>query len=196
MQLVYSGAQRPSVWFLPPGSVQSSIMSQIGKTQSIDLSISKPPNTTSDTVSEKADGAVKYSTLQPGHSQSSPQRCQLGVAFRNIDVYGFDSSQQYQATVTSYILAIPTFFWNKLRKNGSTNVQILRDFSGLVRSGEMLLVLGRPSSGCTTLLKTLAGQTQGIHVEGSERINYQGMTIFGRSSCMLRYNCHFPNLRQ
>jgi len=36
---------------------------------------------------------------------------------------------------------------------------ILKDFNGLVRPGEMMLVVGRPGSGCSTLLKALAGLT-------------------------------------
>ncbi|KAF8206136.1 P-loop containing nucleoside triphosphate hydrolase protein [Mycena galopus ATCC 62051] len=47
---------------------------------------------------------------------------------------------------------------------------ILEGFSGLVRPGEMLLVLGRPGSGCSTLLKTLANQTDEYHsVTGNVR---------------------------
>ncbi|WVF72570.1 hypothetical protein IAT40_007387 [Kwoniella sp. CBS 6097] len=34
---------------------------------------------------------------------------------------------------------------------------LLKDFSGLVNVGEMMLVVGRPGSGCTTFLKSLAG---------------------------------------
>ncbi|KAJ7852075.1 hypothetical protein B0H14DRAFT_3085739 [Mycena olivaceomarginata] len=40
---------------------------------------------------------------------------------------------------------------------------ILEGFSGVVRPGEMLLVLGRPGSGCSTFLKTLANQTDEYH---------------------------------
>jgi ABC-type multidrug transport system ATPase subunit len=36
---------------------------------------------------------------------------------------------------------------------------LLKDFSGLLRPGEMMLVVGRPGSGCTTFLKSLAGLT-------------------------------------
>lgn len=34
---------------------------------------------------------------------------------------------------------------------------ILRDFSAAIQPGEMILVIGKPGSGCTTFLKTLAG---------------------------------------
>ena len=38
---------------------------------------------------------------------------------------------------------------------------ILRDFRGVVKPGEMVLVLGKPSSGCTTFLKVIANQRFG-----------------------------------
>ncbi|CAL3968740.1 unnamed protein product [Diplocarpon coronariae] len=40
-------------------------------------------------------------------------------------------------------------------------VNILKDFRGLVHPGEMVLVLGRPGSGCTTFLKVIANQRFG-----------------------------------
>ncbi|TVY83887.1 ABC transporter G family member [Lachnellula suecica] len=40
-------------------------------------------------------------------------------------------------------------------------VKILQDFQGVVHPGEMVLVLGRPGSGCTTFLKLIANQRAG-----------------------------------
>jgi ATP-binding cassette, subfamily G (WHITE), member 2, SNQ2 len=40
-------------------------------------------------------------------------------------------------------------------------VKILHNFRGLVHPGEMVLVLGRPGSGCTTFLKVIANQRFG-----------------------------------
>lgn len=40
-------------------------------------------------------------------------------------------------------------------------VEILRDLRGVVKPGEMILVLGRPGSGCTTFLKVMANQRFG-----------------------------------
>lgn len=39
---------------------------------------------------------------------------------------------------------------------------ILRGFRGLVRPGEMVLVLGRPGSGCTTFLKVIGTFSNGF----------------------------------
>ena len=44
---------------------------------------------------------------------------------------------------------------------------LLHDFQGVCRPGEMVLVLGKPGSGCTTFLKTIANQRYGYtSVEG------------------------------
>lgn len=44
---------------------------------------------------------------------------------------------------------------------------LLKNFSGVVKSGELMLVLGRPGSGCSTFLKVLAGHRDGYAgVEG------------------------------
>ena len=45
---------------------------------------------------------------------------------------------------------------------------ILHDFTGLVRPGEMLLVLGRPGSGCSTFLRATANRST-LNVTGDLR---------------------------
>jgi ABC-type multidrug transport system ATPase subunit len=47
-------------------------------------------------------------------------------------------------------------FWTWGRKSG-TDRTILNDLTGFVKDGEMLLVLGRPGAGCTSLLRVLSG---------------------------------------
>lgn len=53
---------------------------------------------------------------------------------------------------------------------------ILRDFSAAIQPGEMVLVIGKPGSGCTTFLKTLAGMWDEYHdVQGSLTVGGQPM---------------------
>lgn len=47
-----------------------------------------------------------------------------------------------------------------LNKKGR-EFDILKSFRGVVKPGEMVLVLGRPGSGCTTFLKVIANQRVG-----------------------------------
>lgn len=66
----------------------------------------------------------------------------------------------------------------RVPKRATAEVQILSDIDGLVRSGEMPLVLGRPGSGCTTLLETLAGDIHGFHLDRRDsRLSYEGKNI-------------------
>lgn len=99
---------------------------------------------------------------------------QLGLAFQHLHVHGFSSSSQYQHTVISYLSLLPKFVASSLGHKAEEKVQILQDFNGVVQSGEMLLVLGRPGSGCSTFLKTLAGDTHGIFLGDKAAVNYQG----------------------
>ena len=45
--------------------------------------------------------------------------------------------------------------------NKGKEFEILKDFRGVLRPGEMVLVLGRPGSGCTTFLKSITNQRFG-----------------------------------
>lgn len=115
--------------------------------------------------------------LRVRQAQKSPR---FGVSFNNVSCHGFLSSSRSQQTVTTRLLAIPRYIANLAasRKEQPQRVQILNEINGLVRSGEMLLVLGRPGSGCTTLLKTLAGDIHGFHLDRSNsRFSYEGKGI-------------------
>lgn len=64
--------------------------------------------------------------------------------------------------------------FQKLTGKGKRKIQILRDFEGLIKSGELLVILGKPGSGCSTLLKTISGETNGFFIDSTSTINYQG----------------------
>ncbi len=103
-------------------------------------------------------------------------------------------------TFGNYPLELGSIF-NKLTGRGKIKIQILRDFEGLVHSGEMLVVLGRPGSGCSTLLKTISGETHGFYIDEKSDINYQGvpketMHKDFRGECMYQaeVDVHFPQL--
>lgn len=110
------------------------------------------------------------------HEQKATGKSIASVTYQNLTVYGFDDPSDCQKTFFNYPLIILTQFrgklfsqWQKSRK------YILQDFEGIVPSGQMLLVLGKPGSGCTTLLKVLSGDTYGLHLEPTSLLNYQGM---------------------
>lgn len=53
-----------------------------------------------------------------------------------------------------------------------TEFDILKDFKGVVKPGEMVLVLGKPGSGCTTFLKVISNQRYGY-------TNVGGKVLYG-----------------
>lgn len=97
-----------------------------------------------------------------------------GISFRRLHCTGSSSSDRLQPTVNSYLQAIISYPLSLFRPRAQRKVQILQDFEGLIRPGEMLLVLGRPGSGCSTFLKAMAGETQGFEVSSETEIRYQG----------------------
>lgn len=98
-----------------------------------------------------------------------------GVAFQNMNVFGFGSATDYQKDVLNVGLEIFSQVRNLIGMGRQRRIDILRDFDGVVRKGEMLVVLGPPGSGCTTFLKTIAGEHDGIFIDDQSYFNYQGM---------------------
>lgn len=74
-----------------------------------------------------------------------------GFVFKDLRVTGTGSSLQYQQTVSS-VMTAPLRI-GELFKKGKERV-ILKNFEGVVKAGELVVVLGRPGSGCSTFLKT------------------------------------------
>ncbi|KAI9742589.1 MAG: hypothetical protein M1818_003730 [Claussenomyces sp. TS43310] len=134
------------------------------------------------------------------NQEGGMQRRNIGVSFRNLSAYGFGSPTDYQKDFANVLLESQGII-QKLRGKGQTRIDILRNFDGLVESGEMLVVLGRPGSGCTTLLKTLAGEINGYKVDSESVLNYQGIPMDkmnsefrGESIYNAETETHFPNL--
>lgn len=96
-----------------------------------------------------------------------------GIAFQNLNVFGFGSATDYQKDFFNIWLEAVGLA-RRVLGQGKRRIDILRDFDGVVRKGEMLVVLGPPGSGCTTLLKTIAGDYNGIFVDENAYFNYQG----------------------
>lgn len=94
-----------------------------------------------------------------------------GIAYRQLTVYGHDSASDHQTTLLTRPLLLADCCFRSQYKSKKT---ILDGFEGLVNRGQMLLVLGRAGSGCTTLLKTLAGHGSGFSIDENSRLSYRG----------------------
>jgi ABC-type glutathione transport system ATPase component len=88
----------------------------------------------------------------------------LGVTWTNLTVKGVGADAAINENVTSQF-NIPKIVGESRR--GAPLRTIIDSSHGCVKPGEMLLVLGRPGAGCTTLLKVLANRRHGYaSVEG------------------------------
>jgi ATP-binding cassette subfamily G (WHITE) protein 2 (SNQ2) len=95
----------------------------------------------------------------------------LGVTWSELTVKGTSAGAAVQENVLSQLNIAQQFGDARGPKRLRT---IVKNSSGCVKPGEMLLVLGRPGSGCTTLLKLLANRRQG-YAEISGDVRYGSM---------------------
>ncbi|KAJ6101283.1 hypothetical protein N7499_000913 [Penicillium canescens] len=133
-------------------------------------------------------------------SRDGPQGHTSDVIFKDLNVYGSGAALQYQDTVSSTLTAplrLPQLF----RHSKSPQRRILKDFNGLMKSGELLLVLGRPGAGCSTLLKSITGELHGLQKDSESVIHYNGIPqsrMIKEFKGELVYNQevdrHFPHL--
>ena len=137
------------------------------------------------------------------NSASGIKKKHVGVIWDKLSVYGYGGTRQY-------IKVFPDAFvdfinlWDPIAhmcgKRKGKQVQILQNFHGVLKPGEMCLVLGRPGSGCTTFLRTISNQRIGYsNITGEVAYGGVDAKTFGkyyRGECV--YNgeddIHHPSL--
>lgn len=151
--------------------------------------------------------------LKDGHFEkraSGKSAKKVGVVYKNLTVQGVGATSTFVKTLPSAILG--TFgpdlyrllarflpFIPQVGSQGQKRV-LINDFTGLVRDGEMLLVLGRPGSGCSTFLKAISNQRGGFAevtgdvsyggISAEEQLkNYRGEVVYNEED-----DQHFPTL--
>lgn len=130
--------------------------------------------------------------------ENSTRTRRSGFTFKNLKISGTGAALQLQQTVSSIFTApfrFREFFAHPPEK------EILRNFNGHVDSGELLIVLGRPGSGCSTFLKTICGELHGLDVSKDSTITYSGIPqeVFmkefkGEAVYNQENEKHFPHL--
>jgi len=108
------------------------------------------------------------------HSEEEKTR-HVGVVWKGLTVTGAGLGASVQGTLSAPFYGLKALFTKgpKGVKHKTPSRTIVDDFTGCLRPGEMCLVLGRPGSGCSTLLKVLANQRSGYEsVEGE--VTYGG----------------------
>ena len=100
----------------------------------------------------------------------------IGVFWNNLTVSGIGGVRNIVKTFPDSFVSffnVPGLVMRTLgigRKGSEFN--ILQDFKGVARPGEMVLVLGKPGSGCTTFLKVISNQRFGY-------TNVDGEVLYG-----------------
>jgi ABC-type multidrug transport system ATPase subunit/ABC-type multidrug transport system permease subunit len=89
----------------------------------------------------------------------------IGVIWENLTVSGTGGVTNFVKTFPDAFISFFNVYETAQQLFGigkkGRDVKILSSFRGLVQPGEMVLVLGRPGSGCTTFLKVIANQRFG-----------------------------------
>ncbi|KAG8167727.1 hypothetical protein KVR01_003416 [Diaporthe batatas] len=125
-----------------------------------------------------------------------------GFCYENLNVFGYGQETDYQKDVGNVWLELPTLARNLVSKRGSQRrIDILRNFNGVVEAGEMLVVLGPPGSGCSTFLKAISGEMNGIYTDERAYFNYQGISAkelhdhhAGDAIYTAEVDVHYPQL--
>lgn len=100
----------------------------------------------------------------------------LGLAYRNLRAYGVAADADYQPTVTNAWSKFAVEGLRSFRKDDELRFfDILKTMDGIFTPGELTVVLGRPGSGCSTLLKTIASNTYGFNIGEESKITYDGL---------------------
>ncbi|KAI1331447.1 ABC-2 type transporter-domain-containing protein [Xylariaceae sp. FL0255] len=118
------------------------------------------------------------------HTEAGSEK-RIGVVYRNLTVKGAGSSTGMTLVRTVPDAIFSTFgpdlyrnitkFFPSLRWSKPPTRTLIHDFTGCVRDGEMMLVLGRPGAGCSTFLKAVANNRESFaKVEGN--VSYGGIS--------------------
>lgn len=113
--------------------------------------------------------APEVQMIQERDEQAGEKPKKLGVSWTNLTVKGVSADATFNENVLSQL-----YPFHKTDKTEPIKT-ILENSNGCVKPGEMLLVLGRPGSGCTTLLSVLANNRRG-YKEVTGDVHYGNMS--------------------
>ncbi|EGG16693.1 hypothetical protein DFA_07671 [Cavenderia fasciculata] len=138
------------------------------------------------------------SKRQSESNGSKPKK--MGVCIRNLTVVGKGADASVIPDMLSPIKSFFNFFNpDSWKKSNGTTFDILHNVNAFCKDGEMLLVLGRPGSGCSTLLRVISNQRDSyVQVKGD--VSYGGMPASkwskyrGEAIYTPEEDCHFPIL--
>lgn len=108
----------------------------------------------------------------------------VGVVFKNLTVKGVQTGASFIRTLPDAVIGtfgpdlykILCHFIPPLRFGRQPPVRdLIHDFTGVLREGEIMLVLGRPGAGCSTFLKSITNDREG-YAGVSGQVTYGGLS--------------------
>lgn len=186
------------IQFLPANSMQhelntfeelTNVATELGRTSSIfaarvalsrsdTLAGIEPDDPVLDPTSPQFDVYKWAKTILRAADKKNVKFRRASFSFKSLDVSGSGSAVNFQSNVAS-VFMIPFRLGEYFTFGKRPEKKILHSFDGVIKSGEMLLVLGRPGSGCSTFLKTIAGELHGLKVGKNSVLHYSGIAISG-----------------
>jgi len=161
---------------------------------------------------EDADDFQLDAFMKEGHFEKRTEgrsAKKVGVIYKNLTVKGVGAGATFVRTVPDAVLGtfgpdlyrLITRFMPSLKiGRGAPTRTLINDFTGVVRDGEMMLVLGRPGSGCTTFLKAIANSRE-EYAGVTGEVSYGGIDAATQKKQYrgeVNYNgeddVHFPDL--
>lgn len=164
---------RPEIDSEERQNLQRALTSMSMSRQGTRHSIAEPNDPAMDPSSDQFDLTKFLRSFRHYLEDEGVEMKQLSVVYKNLNVYGSGAALQLQKTVTDMLMAPirPQEFIHFGKKDRK---QILHSFDGIIKAGELCVVLGRPGSGCSTLLKALTGELHGLEIDG-DTIHYNGI---------------------
>ncbi|PSN60602.1 ABC drug exporter AtrF [Corynespora cassiicola Philippines] len=170
------------------------------------------PNDIEAAAGQKEDDFELGAFMKEGHFEKrkdGQSAKKVGVVWKNLTVKGVGSTATFARTLPDAIVGtfgpdlykIVTRFAPSLRIGRKPPTRtLINDFSGVVKDGEMMLVLGRPGSGCSSFLKAVANSRESYAEVGGE-VHYGGIPASEQKKNFrgeVNYNpeddTHFANL--
>lgn len=146
------------------------------------------------------DAAAILSTFVRASEEQGIHLRKSGVIAEDISAKGVDSRFSEGETFGDILMLPKTIFRGIQASRQKKLRNIIQDVNLLARPGEMILVLGRPGAGCSSLLKTVSGEIDQFS-EVTGQVSYDGIT---QKEMMKRYkpdviyngemDVHFPHL--
>lgn len=146
--------------------------------------------------------------MQNRNLESGLKTKEAELVFQDLTIIGKNTSASFAKDVSDVFFAPVTYYKNRKKlanspidlKSMPQTRKIVKNATGYASPGTMTLVLGRPGSGCSSLLKVISGQTKTyLDVQGD--VTYSGIPsdkMFKDHIQELIYNpeldVHFPYL--